>query len=54
MISEARLKKIEEKVKVIEKRDYKYIFRTSEEYEQGKLEGVVDPERGSPVIILDE
>lgn len=54
MISESRLKKLEEKAWTIEKKDYKYIFRTSEEYEQGKIDGLVDPEHTMPVIILDE
>jgi hypothetical protein len=53
MISESRLKKIEERAKIIETKDYKYIFNTLEEYEQGKIGGQVDPEHKSPVIILD-
>jgi len=53
MISESRLKKIEERAQVVEKKDYKYIFNTLEEYEQGKINGQVDPEPTRPIIILD-
>lgn len=52
MISESRLRKIEEKVKVVERKNYKYIFRTHEEYEQGKIDGIVDPE-ARHVLIID-
>ena len=54
MISKSRLKKIEEKARFIEKKDYRYIFESLCEYEQGKIGGVVDPEHSNPVIILDE
>ena len=53
MISEARLKKVEEKAKVVEIRNYKYIFNSLEEYEQGKIDGQVDQEHTHPVLILD-
>ena len=53
MISEARLKKLEENAKVIEQKNYKYIFHSQEEYEQGKLDGLVDPEGTPPALILD-
>jgi hypothetical protein len=53
MILESRLKKIEEKAKAVERTGYKYAFLSLEEYEQGKIAGIVDPEHTVPVIILD-
>ena len=53
MISETRLKKVEEKAKVVESRNYKYIFRTHEELEQDRVNGLVDPE-ACHILIIDE
>lgn len=53
MLSETRLRKIEEKVTATKRNDYKYIFSSLEEYEQGKIEGIVDPEHFRPVLIID-
>ena len=48
-----RLKKIEAKIKDMDRKDYRYIFGTREEYEQGKIDGIVDPE-SHHCLILDD
>ncbi len=53
MISNSRIKKIEERIKADKKKDYKYIFDTNEEYEQGKIDGMVDPETCRILILQD-
>lgn len=53
MISETRLRKIEKEVKVVEKKNYKYIFISSEEFKEAKRLGIVDPEPNAHIIILN-
>ena len=56
MISKARLNKIEEKTKQIEKGKYKYLFRGIEGFEEAKRNGLIDPNpsNGAPsALILD-
>ena len=53
MISNNRLKKIEGRIKEGKRKDYQYIFGTHKEYEQGKIDGIVDPETRR-VLILDD
>ena len=37
----------------MDRKDYRYIFGTREEYEQGKIDGIVDPE-SHHCLILDD
>ncbi len=53
MISNNRLKKIEEKIKEGKSKNYQYVFLDYEAYEQGKARGIVDP-NGDRIIILSD
>ena len=53
MLSEARLRKIEGKAVLIQKKNYKYIFHSHEEFEEAKKLGQIDPDKTQHVIILD-
>jgi hypothetical protein len=58
MILSTRVKKIEDKIadikNVEQEKNYKYIFLTRVDFEDGKWRGLVNNHGKIPIIILDE